>query len=143
MSSGSDSTRKIWDVKGTIRSDVQYLMVSRDVRRHRLISISYMSLLPCHGRGGRRVRVLIRGFLARMITIASWIHVISWLSSGNYPGFGFTGPLDRLSRARRLAVARTPSESGSEQSQGFFAKKHFRGRCSTLISDPRSEPARE
>jgi hypothetical protein len=26
-------------------------MVSRDVRRHRLISISYMSLLPCHGRG--------------------------------------------------------------------------------------------
>jgi len=43
--------RKSGDVKGTIRNDMQYLMVSRDVRRHRLISISYISLLPCHGRG--------------------------------------------------------------------------------------------
>jgi vacuolar-type H+-ATPase subunit I/STV1 len=39
---------KSGDVKGTIRSDAQYLMVSRDVRRHRLISISYISLLLCH-----------------------------------------------------------------------------------------------
>ena len=40
---------KSGDVKGTIGSDVKYLMVSRDVRRHRLISISYISLLPFHG----------------------------------------------------------------------------------------------
>jgi len=32
--------------KGTIRSDIRYLVVSKDVRRHRLISIDY-----CHGRG--------------------------------------------------------------------------------------------
>jgi len=38
------------DVKGTITDAVRYLFVPNDVRRHRLISISYMSLLPCHGR---------------------------------------------------------------------------------------------
>ena len=36
-------------IKGTIRRDVRLLVVSIDVRRHRLISISYISLLPCHG----------------------------------------------------------------------------------------------
>src|SRR5437899_1674429 len=35
-------------VKGTIRSDERLLVVSNEVRRHRLISISYISLLPCH-----------------------------------------------------------------------------------------------
>src|SRR2546422_7824323 len=33
--------------KGTIRDDLRYLVVSKDVRRHRLISIDYI----CHGRG--------------------------------------------------------------------------------------------
>jgi hypothetical protein len=28
---------------------MQFRFVSNDVRRHRLISISYISLLPCHG----------------------------------------------------------------------------------------------
>jgi hypothetical protein len=37
--------------KGTIRSDLRYLVVSKDVRRHRLISISYISHGRCHGRG--------------------------------------------------------------------------------------------
>src|SRR6266568_4558810 len=37
--------------KGTIRSDIWYLVVSKDVRRHRLISISYISQWRCHGRG--------------------------------------------------------------------------------------------
>jgi hypothetical protein len=37
--------------KGTRRSDIWYLVVSKDVRRHRLISISYNSLGRCHGRG--------------------------------------------------------------------------------------------
>src|ERR1700730_9177713 len=37
--------------KGTIRNDIRYLGVSKDVRRHRLISISYITTLPCHGRG--------------------------------------------------------------------------------------------
>src|ERR1700674_5030882 len=37
--------------KGTIRSDIWYLVVSKDVRRHHLISISYISQGPCHGRG--------------------------------------------------------------------------------------------
>jgi len=37
--------------KGTIRSDMRYLVVSRDVRRHRLISIDYIKTLCCHGRG--------------------------------------------------------------------------------------------
>jgi hypothetical protein len=35
--------------KGTIRSDIRYLVVSKDVRRHRLISIDYIKI--CHGRG--------------------------------------------------------------------------------------------
>jgi len=43
--------------KGTIRSDIRYLVVSKDVRRHRLISISYISHGRCHGRG--------RGFESR------------------------------------------------------------------------------
>src|SRR5437016_2343567 len=37
--------------KGTIRSDNWCLVVSKDVRRHRLISISYISHGRCHGRG--------------------------------------------------------------------------------------------
>jgi len=37
--------------KGTIRSDIRYLVVSKDVRRHRLISIDYITTLRCHGRG--------------------------------------------------------------------------------------------
>jgi len=37
--------------KGTIRDDARYRSVSTDVRRHRLISVSYISLLPCHGKG--------------------------------------------------------------------------------------------
>src|SRR5260370_34220891 len=36
--------------KGTIRTDIWYLVVSKDVRRNRLISISYISQGPCHGR---------------------------------------------------------------------------------------------
>lgn len=44
---------KCGDVKGTIRSVVRYLPVSISVRRHRLISISYISLLPCHGTARR------------------------------------------------------------------------------------------
>jgi hypothetical protein len=36
------------DVKGTITAAVRYHCVPNDVRRHRLISISYISLLPCH-----------------------------------------------------------------------------------------------
>src|SRR6266478_4328013 len=37
--------------KGTIRSDNWCLVVSKDVRRYRLISISYISHGRCHGRG--------------------------------------------------------------------------------------------
>ena len=37
------------DVKGTITGTVRYHFVSNDVRRHRLISISYISLLPWVG----------------------------------------------------------------------------------------------
>ena len=37
------------DVKGTIPEAVRYHFVSNDVRRHRLISINSISLLPCHG----------------------------------------------------------------------------------------------
>src|SRR6266436_2187659 len=37
--------------KGTIRVDLRYLVVSKDVRRHRLISIDYITTLRCHGRG--------------------------------------------------------------------------------------------
>ena len=40
------------DVKGTITEAVRYHFVPKDARRHRLISISYISLLPCHA-GGR------------------------------------------------------------------------------------------
>jgi len=45
----------IWEHQnlGTIRSDMWLRFVSNEVRRHRLISISYISLLPCHGRGRR------------------------------------------------------------------------------------------
>src|SRR6266446_5362345 len=32
--------------KGTIRGDIRYLLVSRDVRRHRLISRDYITTLP-------------------------------------------------------------------------------------------------
>jgi hypothetical protein len=34
--------------KGTIRADIRYLVVSIDVRRHRLISSDYIKTLYCH-----------------------------------------------------------------------------------------------
>jgi hypothetical protein len=37
--------------KGTISADIRYLVVSKDVRRHRLISMNYISTPLCHGRG--------------------------------------------------------------------------------------------
>ena len=40
---------KSGDVKGTIRRDMRLPFVSNDVRRHRLISIICISLLPRHG----------------------------------------------------------------------------------------------
>jgi len=43
--------------KGTIRTATRHPLTPNNVRRHRLISISYISLLPCHGRG--------RGFESR------------------------------------------------------------------------------
>ena len=42
-------TVKSGDVKGTLRNDLRYHFAPNDVRRHRLISISYTTLLPCHG----------------------------------------------------------------------------------------------
>jgi hypothetical protein len=37
--------------KGTIRGDLRYLLVSRDVRRRRLISSDYIKTLGCHWKG--------------------------------------------------------------------------------------------
>jgi hypothetical protein len=37
------------DVKGTIADAARYHFAPNDVRRHRLISTSHISLLPCHG----------------------------------------------------------------------------------------------
>jgi hypothetical protein len=45
--SAFDDSESRYD-KGTIRDDARYRSVSTDVRRHRLISVSYISLLPCH-----------------------------------------------------------------------------------------------
>src|SRR5207249_4309008 len=62
--------------KGTIRSDIRYHVVSKDVRRHRLISISYITTLPCHGRGrefeSRRPRhfLLIGEVVSQFLTFA-------------------------------------------------------------------------
>ena len=45
---------------GLIRNDLRYHFAPNEVRRHRLISISYISLLPCHGTArsyGREERV--------------------------------------------------------------------------------------
>jgi hypothetical protein len=57
---------KSGDVKGTIRSDAPFLFASNDVRRHRLISISYISLLPCHS------SILFANLPNPLVCIASW-----------------------------------------------------------------------
>ena len=61
--------------KGTIRGDVWYLVVSKDVRRHRLISIDYITTLPCHGRGrefeSRRPRHSFTG--SRRALVDHWL----------------------------------------------------------------------
>jgi hypothetical protein len=44
-------TRVILGTLETIRSAVRYSPISLGARRHRLISIRYISLLPCHSRG--------------------------------------------------------------------------------------------
>jgi hypothetical protein len=61
--------------KGTIRSDIRYLVVSKDVRRHRLISISYITTLRCHGRGrefeSRRPRHIFNHLRALAVRIVA------------------------------------------------------------------------
>jgi len=37
------------DLKGTIGGDIRLHTISNDPRRYRLVSISYILLLPCHG----------------------------------------------------------------------------------------------
>ena len=39
-----------------ITDTIPYHVVPNDVHRHRLISISYIALLPCHGSGVTRLR---------------------------------------------------------------------------------------
>jgi len=67
------------DVKGTITDTVRYHFVPNDVRRHRLISISYISLLPCHGRGrgfeSRRPRHSFQA-VARNWQFRSWSNLV-------------------------------------------------------------------
>jgi hypothetical protein len=46
---GKKSLQNFGDVKGTIRNDLQYAFIPGNVRRHRLISVTDLSLLPCHG----------------------------------------------------------------------------------------------
>jgi hypothetical protein len=46
---GAPAAAKSGDNNGTIRGDKWYLVVSRDVRQHRLISTDYVTSLPCHG----------------------------------------------------------------------------------------------
>jgi len=65
--------------KGTIRSDVRYRKVSKDVRRHRLISSDYIKTLPCHGRGrefeSRRPRHIFQRLTAWTLLILGAIRV--------------------------------------------------------------------
>jgi hypothetical protein len=69
----------IGDVKGTITNAVRCHFVSNDVRRHRLISISYISWLSCHGRGrefeSRRPRQFFQA-LARNWQFRSWSNLV-------------------------------------------------------------------
>src|SRR5260370_3771263 len=52
--------------KGTIRSDIWYFVVSKDVRRHRLISISYVSYGLCHSsnQNSAKYGIVFRAFRA-------------------------------------------------------------------------------
>ena len=103
--------------KGTIRSDIRYLGVSKDVRRHRLISSDYITTLPCHGRGrkfeSRRPRHIFKelghvwkiGAIDKKIHVARYPVIISsssgmifWLSSV------FTGPRSCLPNRLSLSV---------------------------------------
>ena len=63
-----------WKYSAGFKSCLSEAFLSNDVRRHRLMSVSYIALLPCHGRG--------RGFESRrprhsfQTTISRWIHIV-------------------------------------------------------------------
>src|SRR6266478_5544115 len=57
--------------KGTIRGDLRYLVVSKDVRRHRLISIDYVTTLRCHGRGREFESRRPRHFFSKYMRVSS------------------------------------------------------------------------
>ncbi len=99
--------------KGTIRSDIRYLVVSKDVRRHRLISISYVSQWRCHGRGrefeSRRPRHILKDLqLGRCLF---WVQLgCNRICDCRYPQLHWQNRFDQLllgsaSRARcRLQI---------------------------------------
>jgi hypothetical protein len=80
--------------KGTIRSDIRYLVLSKDVRRHRLISIDYITTLRCHGRGcefeSRRPR-----------SFNKYAAILTCPLSGNLPH----KPICQLRRSHRVSVS--------------------------------------
>src|SRR6266550_3289302 len=84
--------------KGTIRSDLRYLVVSKDVRRHRLISNSYISRGRCHGRG--------REFEARRPR-----HIFQSLTANPEKNLGPFGSNKRSKHSARRAFPRTNSRT--------------------------------
>ena len=77
--------------KGTIRSDLRYLVVSTDVRRHRLISIDYITVLPCHGRYRRHATLGAGMKITRSLTLGfprqvrSFFYTPLWRGAASAP----------------------------------------------------------
>jgi len=124
------------DVKGMIRSAVRLPCTSTDVRRHRLISISYISLLPCHGRGrgfeSRRPRHSFQNTWKRLVLKTSTHNSTHKASARLHSPPQRSGIHLALPEFRHcLPACRDPKLSGFSRDAGCL------GRSSVLLNPPK------
>jgi hypothetical protein len=135
--------------KGTIRSAIRYHVVSKDVRRHRLISINYIKTLCRHGRGREFESRRPRHSFKHLEEIGKNCHGPLWSKSKKtHPKSGwlfrlFCPIVVQDLRNCRLLVRHHPHNLALRQSFFWHPPCAYKSSVMRLFGAPFTFPARE